>query len=74
MVIALYFQFTCNLQVDPGWCIHLQVTNDPLELNWSKEILVHRNSHPPGVLGHYYSSREVLEFRPNPWLGLSEDL
>lgn len=38
MIKELYFQFTCNLQVDYGWCIHLQVTNDPLELNWSKEI------------------------------------
>lgn len=53
MIISLYFQFTCNLQVDPGWCIHLQVTNDPLELNWSEEI--RRNSHPPG-----YSSRESV--------------
>lgn len=67
MIISLYFQFTCNLQVDPGWCIHLQVTNDPLELNWSEEI--RRNSHSPR-----YSSREVLELRPNPWLGLGEDL
>lgn len=67
MIIELYFQFTCYLQVDPTWCVHLQVTKDPLELNWSKEI--HRNSHPSG-----YSSCEVFEFRSNPWLGLSEDL